>query len=65
MTEYALAYLMVGLVMVALALCSPDAREALPGWTRAILTCIAFVLFWPALVIFVLVKRLVGWRRHQ
>jgi hypothetical protein len=62
MTEYVLAYLLVGMIMVALAFSSPHARYAkLTGWTQAILTCVAFVLFWPALLIGGLVKR---WRQH-
>ena len=52
MAELTLAYLLIGMIMVALAFSSPHARDAkLTGWTQAILMCVAFVLFWPALLV--------------
>ena len=52
MREFALAYFAIGMVMVALAFCSPHARKVkFTGWTQAIMTCVAFVLFWPALLV--------------
>ncbi len=63
MREYALAYFAVGITMLALGLiASKQIQTKLDGWVHAILTCIAVVLFWPALVVYGLA---VGWRRAR
>ena len=61
--DYLLPYLAIGMVMLSLALCGLKyIPSKLNGWTHAIMTCVGFVLFWPAFVIHGL---LVLWARKK